>query len=296
MKIVAFLLLLVACTMVWQHVRYLRARRDMVQDQQAILYSSSNFHVVTFLETAEGADLIEQVAELRRAMEASGTAKLVYAGQAAFTVESTQLGPRSWDAVVLVQYPSRESYEDAAKSVAQRDALAAFAQTYSHGMERHPVANLLLPQVLLVIRFIDIIRGNWNVEDLDPMPAPETSERMAFLEDRRADLLGLQSVNAEAVLVFNLMQAGDPEQRAANRSYGFKMMSRMAALAHGPMHMGTAVTLEAEARFDDVAAVYYPGVAYFSELLGSGFFQGIVGDKQLGDTMVVATVPILSRL
>ena len=35
--------------------------------------------------------------------------------------------------------------------------------------------------------------------------------------------------------------------------------------------------------------VYYPGVRYFAELVGSRFFQGIIGDKQLGDTLVVPT-------
>ena len=35
---------------------------------------------------------------------------------------------------------------------------------------------------------------------------------------------------------------------------------------------------------------------YFAELLSSEFFLGIIGDKQLGDTQAVPTVPILSRL
>jgi len=73
-------------------------------------------------------------------------------------------------------------------------------------------------------------------------------------------------------------------------------LTRMAALAHGPMHLGSAVPVEGDAQFDDVVIVYYPGVDYFSHLVRSRFFQGIIGDKQLGDTLVVLTVPILSRL
>ena len=127
MRVVAVVLVLLLCVMAWQHYRYLRARRDIVQDLQPILHSTSSFHVITFLEVADGADVIAEVGKLRREVEASGPAQLVYAGQAAFTMVSKQLGPRSWDAVVLVQYPSRESYEAAAKSAGHREALAGFA-------------------------------------------------------------------------------------------------------------------------------------------------------------------------
>ncbi len=74
------------------------------------------------------------------------------------------------------------------------------------------------------------------------------------------------------------------------------MLTRMGRTVNGPMHIGSAVTIEGEAVFDSVAIVYYPGVSYFAELLASRFFQGIIGDKQLGDTQAVATVPILSLL
>lgn len=296
MKIIAILLVLIVSAMLWQHVRYLRARRSIVQDQQAIFHSPSSFHVVTFLKTGEGVGVIPEVGRLRREIEASGSAHMVYAGQAAFTVESSQLGPQAWDAVVLVQYPSRESYEAEAKSVRPREALAAFSETYSYGVQRNPVVNLLVPQMLLGLRLVDIVRGNWNVEELTPMPASENPEQMRLFKSRIADLLQLQPVNDEAVVIFNLMQPGNEDQRSANSSYGRKMMTRMAALAHGPVHIGKAVPLEGEARFEQVAVVYYPGVRYFAELVGSRFFQGIIGDKQLGDTLVVPTVPILSQL
>ena len=291
------LLLLLALTMAWQHVRYLRARRDVVQDRQPILHSPRRFHVITFLDVPEGGDVVEAVGRLRREIEASGAAQVVYAGQAAaFTLASSQLGPRSWDAVVLVQYPSRERYAAEAKGERLRKALAEFADTYSHGMQRNPVVNLLLPQALLALRFFDVARGHWNVEPLVPMPPSEQPERRAEVEARVADLLRLRAVNDEALVVFNLTLPGTPEQRAADRSYGLKMITRMAGLAHGPMHVGSAVTLEGDARFQSVVIVYYPGVSYFAELVQSRFFQGIIGDKQLGDTQAVPTVPILAQL
>ena len=296
MKWLAIGLALLVGVKLWQHVRYLRVRRDIVQDRQPLLYSTDSFHVITFLDVAPGQDVIEAVRKVRPQLEASGTAQLIYAGQAAFTRASTQLGPRSWDAVLLLQYPSRASYEQVAKSAEHREALAAFEQTYSHGMQRHWLLNLGLHQLLLALSFVDVVSGHFQVPPLVAMPESEMSGRQLELKARVADLLRLRSVNDEALVVFNLIQPGTRQQRAADASYGRKMMTRMARLAHGPMHMGSAVTIEGDASFETVVVVYYPGASYFAELLSSRFFLGIIGDKQLGDTQAVPTVPILSRL
>jgi len=296
MRVVAVTLLLIVAVMSWQHMRYLAARRNVVQDRQPLLYPSTSFHVITYLELPEGGNVIDAVRELARAIRASGSATLVYAGQAAFVMESKQIGPAAWDAVVLVQYPSRQSYEAAAASDPLRAALAGFARTYSHGMQRPRWLNLAIPQGLLALRLVDVIRGHWNVEPLTPAPTGERSDRVAELDRRIAELLALRSVDDAALVVFNLTRPGTPLQQAADRSYGLKMLARMAALAHGPMHLGRAVAVEGDARFANVAIVYYPGVSYFAELAASRFFQGIIGDKQPGDTMAVPTVPILDRL
>lgn len=292
----AALVILIAAAMTWQHLRYLHARRDIVQDRQPILYGAATFHVVTFLDTAEGSDVIEEVRRLRGVLESTPGAHLIYAGQAAFTRASSQLGPHSWDAVVLVQYPSREVYEATARSETHQRALAAFADSYAHGMQRACVPNLLIPQALLGLRVTDVLRGSWKAPPLETVPEPEQPELLAELRARQADLLRLRPVNDLALVVFNLTLPGTPEEQAADRSYGVKMVRRMAALAHGPMHMGKAVTLAGDARFENVVVVYYPGVSYFAKLLGSRFFQGIIGDKKLGDTQAVPTVPILSLL
>ena len=70
----------------------------------------------------------------------------------------------------------------------------------------------------------------------------------------------------------------------------------IALLGNGPTHIGDAVTLEGDADFDQVVIVYYPGVEYFAEMLQSEFFTGIVGGKQLGDTLSSPTVPLLPHL
>ncbi len=74
------------------------------------------------------------------------------------------------------------------------------------------------------------------------------------------------------------------------------MVSLMAEVGHGPVHVGAAVTLEGDADFDRVVLVYYPGVKYFIDMVQSKFYTGIFGEKQLGDTLSTPTVPILHRL
>ncbi len=298
MKILAIVFILLASAMTWQHLRYLSERRTNVQDLQPILYSSSSFHVATFVEFPEGADLVKAVGELRRQIESAGSGRLVYAGQVAFAMQSKQIEEGAWDAVILMQYPTRQDYEQSANSAGHRGALAALPRAYSHGMIRNPIANLLIPQGLLAVRLVSALRGHWTPDPLTPMPPSESEdpERSALIEARRADLLRLRPINDDALVVFNLIKNGSAEQQSADRSYGMKMIARMAAGAHGPMHMGSAVTVEGDAVFDTVAIVYYPGVSYFAKLIGSRFFQGIIGDKQLGDTLSVPTVPILSLL
>ncbi len=311
MKYLAAFLVLIFAVMAWQHLRYLKARREIVQDTQPLLYSSSTFHVLTFLDLDDASlqpegregpevagELIPRTRDLVRAITSAG-GQLVYAGQAAFTRSSEQIGPRDWDAALLVQYPSRDAYDTAARSDGVRDALGAFSRSYSHGMQRSAPANLLLPQALLGLRIVDIVQGNWNLEELTPIALPEGPEAAAGRAQLAAIVAGLkrlEPVNGEALVVFNLIRPGNAAQEAANQSYGLKMIKRMAAGGHGPMHVGKAVTLEGDADFDQAIIVYYPGPGYFAKLLQSRFFQGIIGDKQLSDTQAVPTVPIRLQL
>jgi hypothetical protein len=98
------------------------------------------------------------------------------------------------------------------------------------------------------------------------------------------------------VVVFNLIKPGDAAQRAADRAYTRSMMSAMAARAHGPMHVGRAVTVEGDARFSSVAVVYYPGIDHMKKMIGSTFMNRIGEGKQQGDSLAVVTAPILSKL
>ncbi len=207
MRIVGILLLLLVGVMAWQHFRYLQIRRDIVQDQQPLVYPGDTFHAVTFLEVSEESNILAEVGKLKRVLESSGEAKAVYAGQAALVpLESSQLGPASWNAVILVSYPSREVFEKVSTEAATREALASFSRHYTHGMNRPVVTNLLLPQILLGLRIRDIARGHWRLAELEPMPiSPENEPQAEKFQDRMEKLLGLAEVNNEALVVFNLV-------------------------------------------------------------------------------------------
>jgi uncharacterized protein (DUF1330 family) len=281
----------------WQHVRYHNLRRGPVQDRQSSVYARSTFHVLVFLRVETGRDPIEALRALREGLEAGGAAELVYAGRVAVVgIESRQLPETAWDAVVLVQYPSREAYRAAAGSPAYRAALSPFAETFAQGFERPVLLNLALPQLLLALRAYQVVTRQPSHYPLLPAEPGEIDPRAPNRPDRLAGLGAVEDLGRDAVVIVNLLRRGTPEQRDADRRYGFEMAGLFAEGAHGPMHMGSAVTLEGDAEFDMVALVYYPGVDYLRELMASRFFNGIVGGKQPGDTLAVVTVPVLSSL
>ena len=115
--------------------------------------------------------------------------------------------------------------------------------------------------------------------------------------DAASTLLSVgDSFDEKAIVVVNLMLEGDSAQSAANAEYGDQMLSLFAEQAHGPIHVGTSVPIDHPLDYTSVALVYYPGTNYFQDLVRSTFFQGIIGDKQLADTMVSITVPITNQL
>ncbi len=57
-----------------------------------------------------------------------------------------------------------------------------------------------------------------------------------------------------------------------------------------------AIRVEGEHRFKQFAAVYYPGIDHMHAMIGSAFINRIGPGKQLGDTLALATIPVLSKL
>lgn len=294
----ALLLVAAGAAMAWQHARYLRARRTLAQDRQALLHPADALHVVLFLERPAGAGLFGRVQALRLALEEAGGARTVYAGKVALNaIASAQLAGTfgeepSWDAVLLVQLPSRAAWERAADDARVRRARAGFARTYAHGMRRWRGVSLALPQLLLALRVHQILTRAPSHEPFEPAEGGSRAVDTARLDRLAAE----RALGGRAVMVVNLVRRGSPAQQAADRAYTRRMLGLMAERGHGPLHLGEAVPLERDARFDRVAIVYYPGVDDFAAMARSRFYQGIVGDKQLGDTQAVVTVPILERL
>jgi hypothetical protein len=280
-----------AASMLWQQLRYLEKRRELAQDRQPLFYPAETFHVLTLLRVESGADVIEAVRALKRDTQGREGATWIYAGKVAVNaLASAQLGEVEWSAVALVQYPSRAHYARAAAAESHRQALARFAQTYSHGLERPLAPNLVVYQLLLARRLRQLATfapSHFPFEPAAEMP-PEVARLDRLLEERE--------LGARAAVVVNLVRRGNAEQRAADAAYVARMMEAMAEGGYGPLHIGRAVALEGGARFDSVAIAYYPGVEFFHAMVRSRYYQGIFGSKQLGDSQSSITVPILALL
>jgi hypothetical protein len=285
----SILLIVVLLAVTGQQYRYFRWRRDVAADQQPLFHSSSVFHVATVVALAPDQDLLSTMRDFVEASEGAG-AKVIYVGKiAANALLSGQIPQAEWNAFVLNQYPSRKAYAQADADPGYQKARSSFAAAYSLGMQRSPWLNLALPVALLGVRTLDIIKRQ-------PARYPFVPARETDGPPPAAGLLANREYGRDAVVVLNFIKAGSGAQRDANYGYSAKMMSLMAEIGNGTVHMGRAMTLEGDADFDSVAIVYYPGVDYFAEMLQSEFFSAIIGDKQLGDSLSSPTVPLLPHL
>lgn len=296
--IVGIVLVAIVAAMVWQHLRYLDARRNAVHDLQDVFHSNTALHGVLFLKLAPETDLFDAMGALRAATDALPEAQTVYAGKVAMNgLASSQMVEAlgedvAWDAVALVQFDDRAGYDRWREDEGVQAAMGGFSATYTHGMKRSALANLGLVQGFLLSRVMQALTFQPSVLPFEPAARPGE----VAAGGQRAKMLEERELGRDAIFVANLIKTGTPEEAAADARYSGAMMAAMARGGHGPLHMGTAVTLEGDASFDRVAFVYYPGVQYFHDLTGSTFFRNIIGDKRLGDTQSTVTVPILHLL
>ncbi len=289
-------LVLATSTMAWQHLRYLRIRRNSAQVRQRLWHSSDVFHVMVFFKLRGGAKVVDTVKHFLQLLATDSKVRLVYAGQAACTVHSNQLGICDWDGVLLLEYPSRTDYQESCVKGNTTRAYQSFAESYLHGMRRNRQTNLSIPLFLLRRRLRDVFYGKWRVEPLVPSPVFATFPAYEIWRLRAARLRASNAINREGMVVYSLVKRGSRELQAGNAVFNRQMASRMAAEGYGPLHMGRPVALESLARFDLAVASYYPSAEYVADLLGSQFFGSITGGKQLGDYLAVFTIPITDRL
>ena len=293
------ILLLAALAQEW---RYHRKRRDIVMDKQPLFHSAKALHVITALKLGPDQALLPGVRAFVDGLEAAG-ALVVYAGKSVITgTQSSQLPAVEWDAFVVTQFASRESWDEVAASDAYAELQAGFGNTWSIGMQRNRVQNLLLPVALLAMRARQIITGEEARFPFVPSEDPKVLEARDGVDpaQRRMFLEHVVRENAQysenAMVIVNFQKDGSASQKKADAGYNHEMVSLMAEVGHGPVHIGDAVSLEGDADFDRVVLVYYPGVKYFTDMVQSKFYTGIFGEKQLGDTLSTPTVPILQHL
>lgn len=293
---IAFLLVVVLVAgfaMVWQYFRYVNLRRERVQDRQTVFHSSNAFHALTFLALSPGANVVEEVRALKRATNGSA-AKWIYAGKVALSpLHSKQIGEKDWNAVVLLEYPSREAYEQHAQSEELRRALGRYEEVYTQGFERSRSMSAMFPQLLLAMRAGQILRGR---PSHFPFVRAQSTENFPEAPAFAARLSEEREFGGDAAVVVNLLKNGTPEQQAADRSYAASMFGAMAEGGYGPQHVGRAVRVERDYEFDQIAIVFYPGLNFFGDMILSDYYQEIYDDKQLGDSQAVITAPILDSV
>ncbi len=291
--VVPALLVCLLAAAIWQHRRYLHVRREILRDRQPILYAGDTFHALTFVKIRPGSPVVDDVLALRRSIEVQGGGLVVYAGQVGPAAVVSEQIPHDWSALILVQYPSRQAFDRFNAIADYRSALARFENSYTHGVVRPAATNLLVVQGLLLLRLSNIVRFVPSSFPFVPVGDEASSKQRAKMKEMK-QLDAFRPLGEKGVVIFNLIKPGNAEQRSADRSYRLEMMSGMAEGGYGPMHMGRAVTVEGDAEFEQFAAVYYPGIDFLQSMIGSTFMSRIGGDKQLGDSLAVVTVPILS--
>ena len=281
---------------IWQHYRYWRIRRDRAQDRQAILHSAEVFHVIVFFRLRHGDKLVETCQRFNRQILSVTSARLIYAGQSAFTENSHQLGSRDWDGVLLFEYPSRPDFEHSRMAPETGAARALFAESYIHGMRRNRRRSASVPLYMLRRRLLDTLTGHWHPEPLQPSPEFATSPEYAVWRARVSRLRALHEINRHGAVVFNLVKYDTGRSSGMGTHNTDTLLSRMAALDHGPLHIGRCVALEEFARFDRVYITFYPSARYLADLLSSQYFLAMTGQSRIADIVRVPTVPITYRL
>jgi hypothetical protein len=157
-------------------------------------------------------------------------------------------------------------------------------------------AVMMVPIGLGLMRLLDIALRREPVLPFQPLAAEDA---LPPIQMKRKEILKLddyRDVRDDAIVVVNLIQPGTAEQQAADDAYTGAMIRGMAEGGYGPIHMGRAVSVEGEHRYKQFAAVYYPGIDHMHAMIGSAFINRIGPGKQLGDTLALATIPVLSKL
>ena len=283
----------------WQLQRYHGVRRERLEDRQPLFYPGETFHTVTFLKVADSLGRegeFDALRALRHAIETPDGGRVVYAGLVAVNMAASARLPNDWSALVLAQYPSQDAFERQREGSELGQVLDGCERSYVHGFRRPAMTNLLIPLALGGLRVRDILLRRKPILPFEPLALEDA---VPPIQAKRKEILALEDyrdIRDDAILVVNLILPGTTDQQAADRAYSGAMLRGMAEGGYGPMHMGRAVSVEGEYRYKQFVAVYYPGIDYMHAMIGSTFINRVGPGKQLGDTLAVATIPVLAKL
>ncbi len=287
---------MMASAIVEEQTRFFSVRQNTVHDYQRHIYGPDTLHVVTALKLGTDAELINTMKEYLRVVEDLG-GEVVYIGKSVknMGLASKQLAESQWDVFAVIQFDGRQQWNELTAKGDYKQMLASFDATYSIGLDRDPLENFRMPANLLSMRIQQSLNNDPKRLPFKRVPdgSPAAKQREQQLTQMVADH---EVYSTDAIVNVNFVKYGDSEQADANTSYGNEMSNLYAEGGHGPVHMGKAIKLEGDAEFDLVGLVYYPGLQYFADMVQSTFYTGIYSNKQLGDTLVSITVPILQLL
>jgi hypothetical protein len=278
---------------------YAQLRRDVLFDRQTMFHSPDAFHVVSAISLAPGQGLLDGVRRYVDGVGAHG-AEVVYAGKLAFPAprKSLQMPDFDWEAFVIAQYPTRDAWETASSREDYASLKSEFDCVWSLGMERRAGQNVGVAIAMLGLRVRYFLSGASPTYPFAAVEAPEDQRAEFEMRRRFLDQVTVENeaFSKDALVIINFQKKGNAEQRRADSKYGTRMMSMLAEVGYGPVHLGRPVSLEDDVDFDTVVVVAYPGIRYFTEMVQSRFYTSIFGGKQLKDDLSSPTVPILQHL
>lgn len=291
--ITAFALLLFV--LLATHLSYLRKRTLFAQDRQQALRIGSSFHVCVFFSVRSGQKTIDSARNFTHQILSGGDARLIYAGQVAFSIDSDQLGPARWDGVLLFELASRDRF-NAAYSERFRRGRTLFESSYLTGMQRGRLVSFLVPYSQLKLRLQQLVRGKFRAEPLHQLPELQALPRYDAVRGYVRRLSAVQAINGQSLVVYNLAKRRRDPVHSDGVTDTQGLMALLARDSLGPLHLGRFARIEHNAVFDNLYVVQYPSAQYFAQLLQSQFYPTIAENAELADALIVATVPITNRL
>ena len=280
-----------------QYYHYITTRPDT----QSLLHSPDCVHFVVLLKHSS----LQEVLDGIRAAVADfkSSAKVVYEGEARFPGSPSQgrlqqFYPNGWDGCAIIQVDSKADVGELRNSVKYSKVIKMCEASYHVVFKRNRDSSLFLPGYFGFLRLRNFFTGvkilPFKVATPEQMKAGLGSSvdgRGAKGRSPKLPPMGELSRRDEPTVVVNFDLNGPKTARKANREYGNSMMPIFAELRTGPISMGKVISEEDGIDWDGVVVVHYPTWELFRGMIGSTAWNGVSGNKQLGDHFAFITNP-----